>query len=321
MACTCATPPAIAVERDRLKALGGTFLGCCGDQNHASGFHMAGCATRAGDYSLRYGKGNPSWAAAIDVGMDFAHSRDWLVYTVAQAKAGRRPGLVEIIGQPTGKPVLYWAAWHNWVPSTYTGSGHKTHSHCGFDRSVIARGAAVDLHLLDWRPGATAPPAKPTPAPAAPAEIAAVRGLPTLRKGSKGNYVRNAQGLLVARGRSIKIDGDFGTATAAAVKAEQREYGIDDDTVIGLHTWSTLTLARKATAPGDLPTLRKGSKGTPVRTLQGLLVANGRSIKIDGDYGPATDAAVYAEQREYGITADRIAGGHTWATLIARRKS
>ncbi|MEV4122873.1 peptidoglycan-binding protein [Micromonospora sp. NPDC049645] len=320
MACTCSTPPALALERDRLRALGGTFLGCCGDQNHKTGFHMAGCATRAGDYSLRYGKGNPSWAAGIDVGMDFAHSRDWLVYTVAQATAGRRPGLCEIIGQPAGKPVLYWAEWHNWVPRIYTGSGHKTHSHLGCKRDVIAR-PGTDLHLLDWRAG-TKPPAAPAPPkPAAPAEIAAVRNLPTLRKGSKGNYVRNAQGLLVARGRSIKIDGDFGSATAAAVKAEQREYGITADSVIGLHTWSTFTLARKATTPGDLPTLRKGSKGTPVRTLQGLLVANGRAIKIDGDFGPATDGALYAEQREYGIAADRIAGGHSWATLIARRKS
>lgn len=241
--CSCAKPPALRLEEARLKALGGTFLGICGDEHHTSGFHLPGCRLGSGDYSRRYGVGNPLWAAAIDAAMDFAHSRDWLVYTVAQAKAGRRPGLVEIIGQPAGHPILYWAAWHNWVPRVYSNQGHK-HTHLGISRTVLANPAA-DLHLFDWKWGGT-PPAAPRPAPTTSWDLEAIKMLPTVKRGSKGNYVRNLQGLLVANGRAIKVDGDFGGATEGALKAEQREYGIKVDGVCGQHSWATLIRRKKS---------------------------------------------------------------------------
>lgn len=243
--CTCAKPPALKIEEARLKALGGTFLGICGDINHDTGFHLPGCALKSGDYSRRYGVGNPGWAAAIDVGMNFAHSRDWLVWLVAQATAGRKPGLCEIIGKPAGKPVLYWAKWHDWKPQTYTGVGHDTHSHLGCERNYLAN-AGADLHLLDWSYTGGGGGGTPTPTPTKSPEVAAVDRLPTLKRGAKSTYVRNLQGLLVANGRNIKIDGDFGPATDAAVLAEQREYGIAADKIVGAHTWATLISRKKS---------------------------------------------------------------------------
>lgn len=65
-----------------------------------------------------------------------------------------------------------------------------------------------------------------------------------------------------------------------------------------------------------LPTLRKGSKGQHVRNLQGLLIAHGNSITVDGAFGPRTDAVLRDWQRRTTVlTSDGIAGPATWAWL------
>lgn len=68
--------------------------------------------------------------------------------------------------------------------------------------------------------------------------------------GHQGNRVREAQCLLVYWGYSVGpkgIDGDFGSATLAAVKAFQRDTyavcgppGLVDDGEVGRKTWSAL---------------------------------------------------------------------------------
>lgn len=65
-----------------------------------------------------------------------------------------------------------------------------------------------------------------------------------------------------------------------------------------------------ATYVAPRPTLRKGSKGDDVKTLQGLV---GESV--DGDFGPMTEAAVISAQKKYGIVADGIVGPQTWKAL------
>lgn len=61
--------------------------------------------------------------------------------------------------------------------------------------------------------------------------------------------------------------------------------------------------------------LKRGSKGAAVRELQTLLNARGRSLNVDGDFGPATEAAVRAFQEQRGLTVDGIVGKQTWAAL------
>jgi len=64
------------------------------------------------------------------------------------------------------------------------------------------------------------------------------------------------------------------------------------------------------------PLTRQGAKEHPVLTLQHLLRARGHSVAVDGIFGPETDAAVRAFQRERGLAVDGIVGPLTWSALI-----
>ena len=76
---------------------------------------------------------------------------------------------------------------------------------------------------------------KPEPAPDP--------GNPTLKKGSKGEAVKKLQTILVSLGYDLgknPIDGEFGTATAKAVKAFQQANGLEVDGIVGPQTWNAL---------------------------------------------------------------------------------
>ena len=66
---------------------------------------------------------------------------------------------------------------------------------------------------------------------------------PTLRKGSKGEYVTLLQTMLIQRGYSCGsygADGSFGNATLKAVKQFQLDNGLEMDGVVGSATWAAL---------------------------------------------------------------------------------
>ncbi len=58
------------------------------------------------------------------------------------------------------------------------------------------------------------------------------------------------------------------------------------------------------------PTLRRGAQGEAVKLLQARLRA-----KVDGDFGPRTEAAVREFQRMKGLVPDGIVGPKTWSLL------
>ena len=67
--------------------------------------------------------------------------------------------------------------------------------------------------------------------------------LPELYKGCKGKSVRALQILLIGNScscGSYGADGDFGSATKAAVVKYQYENGLEDDGVVGPKTWAKL---------------------------------------------------------------------------------
>src|SRR3989304_2404722 len=65
-----------------------------------------------------------------------------------------------------------------------------------------------------------------------------------------------------------------------------------------------------------MQTLKEGSSGPEIKTLQQKLKEKGFNPgSIDGDFGPATAAAVIAFQKSEGLLADGIAGPRTQRAL------
>lgn len=156
--------------------------------------------------------------------------------------------------------------------------------------------------------------------------IAAVYPGTPLRVGSRGDAVRCVQiRLNELSGRypliqSLTEDGIYGDATADAVKAFQRIFGLTVDGIVGPLTWSKLMNEGEGVYPGA--PLRVGSRCGSVKLIQRRLNAlSGRyplipRIAEDGIYGDATAEAVGAFQRIYGLNADGIVGPVTWSELM-----
>ena len=87
------------------------------------------------------------------------------------------------------------------------------------------------------------------------------------------------------------------------------------------NTQSVSQPAQSTSSINELPTLRKGSKGEPVRALQALLILRGQKLATygtDGDFGNETEIALRAYQKLKGLTIDGICGSDDWKTLIEK---
>ena len=87
------------------------------------------------------------------------------------------------------------------------------------------------------------------------------------------------------------------------------------------NTQSASQPAQSISSTNDLPILRKGSKGEPVRALQALLILRGQKLTTygtDGDFGSETEIALRAYQKRKGLTIDGICGSDDWKTLIEK---
>ncbi len=145
----------------------------------------------------------------------------------------------------------------------------------------------------------------------------------TYRQGSKGEEVKKIQERLKALGHDVgRIDGDFGPATDAAVRAFQQANGLTVDGLVGPNTLQVLEAAAapEPPAPPKPPpsaVYRLGSAGEEVRKIQERLAALGHYRgPLDGDFGGGTVAAVKAFQGANGLTPDGLIGPNTWRTLF-----
>ena len=120
----------------------------------------------------------------------------------------------------------------------------------------------------------------------------------TLREGDSGDAVRALQTELVLRGSDITVDGTFGPATTAAVKAAQRGAGLTADGIVGPLTIARLGLGTDEVSgyttldeyvDGLLQWFTTGDPGQlPGDALTALEV-----WKASGDAGDAGDGSPY----------------------------
>lgn len=178
-------------------------------------------------------------------------------------------------------------------------------------------------------------------------EVTGTVGYPTIKLGSKGNDVKKAQQLLIAKGYSCGTagaDGDFGAGTYNAVKKFQADNGLEADGIVGANTWAALLKTEQSkpetkpeqTEPDkepekpvtptgsacivDLPIVRQGDNGFPVIAVQTLLGKHNFNVNyIDGDFGPDTFAKLKAFQKAKGLDADGIVGRDTWTKLLTNK--
>ena len=87
-------------------------------------------------------------------------------------------------------------------------------------------------------------------------------------------------------------------------------------TVADFQTAATGGGAGQTSGPAE-PTLSEGATGDAVKTLQTRLNVWGATLTVDGDFGPATLAAVKAFQTQQHLTVDGVVGPQTWAALLA----
>lgn len=161
-----------------------------------------------------------------------------------------------------------------------------------------------------------------------------------LSVGSRGNGVRVVQYLLryVAnfddRIPPISVDGIYGERTASAVRAFQEIYGLPITGAMNEATYSILYDAYRGYIT-SLPDsqfigiarpypgfpVTEGQSSESVRYIQQYLDLISRTypeipeITVDGVFGQATENAVRAFQRRFGLTEDGIVGLSTWEAI------
>ncbi len=164
-----------------------------------------------------------------------------------------------------------------------------------------------------------------------------------LSQGDTGEEVRLVQYFLNLIGEfnnfipTVAIDGDFGTATTESVRAFQRSQSLPETGVVDRTTWDAL-YSRYTSLVAGLPEdfrqngaqvypgtpLRRGSTGEAVRDLQTYLQKLAQTnpsiptVMVTGTFGPETERAVLAFQRDAGLPPRGIVGLTTWQELVTR---
>lgn len=140
-----------------------------------------------------------------------------------------------------------------------------------------------------------------------------------LKQGSKGEAVKELQKNLNTIMKSgLVVDGSFGPKTVSAVESFQKKYGLTVDGVFGPKSAAKMkeVLNAKQSVKIATPTIKNGSKGENVKTLQNNLnsVINA-GLTVDGSCGSKTVAAIKAFQKKYKLTVDGSYGPKSAAKM------
>jgi peptidoglycan hydrolase-like protein with peptidoglycan-binding domain/tellurite resistance protein len=157
----------------------------------------------------------------------------------------------------------------------------------------------------------------------------------TLRRGDRGQEIRNLQSALNNQGYDLSVDGIFGAGTEQAVRDFQSNNGLRVDGLVGAGTRSALGMASRlasvthasntnappaknspvAPARRSGTSIGRGASGNHVRNIQAALSNLGYEVDIDGIFGPGTQSAVRQFQSDNGLSVDGIVGPRTWSLL------
>ncbi|MFR6101243.1 MAG: peptidoglycan-binding protein [Christensenellales bacterium] len=162
----------------------------------------------------------------------------------------------------------------------------------------------------------------PTTTPLTPENVIVIRA------GSMGEVVRRLQARLQELGYyTSRLDGVYLTDDIEAVRAFQSANGLKVDGKAGYETQTALysdsAIRGNANSTTDtsgtlVNTLRYGSEGNEVTTLQNRLIALGYLAgSADGKFGRDTKSAVIAFQKANGLSADGVVGTDTSTRLYA----
>lgn len=139
---------------------------------------------------------------------------------------------------------------------------------------------------------------------------------PLLRPGDRSDAVRDLQQRLHAAGIPVPADGWYGDETTASVRAFQERRGLRVDGICGPETWGALIESGYQLGDRLLYLCRPMLRGDDVGALQRRLNALGFDAgREDAIFGPDTERALGAFQREAGLATDRVCGPATLAAL------
>jgi peptidoglycan hydrolase-like protein with peptidoglycan-binding domain len=133
----------------------------------------------------------------------------------------------------------------------------------------------------------------------------------TLRIGSKGTAVSVLQKGL----GGVAVDGNFGPATEARVKAVRATLGLPVIGVADAALWEKLEAREHPLLTYWRTSLKVGSTGAAVVALQKAL-----KITADGNFGSGTLAAVKAAQARAKLTQTGVVALLTWQAIEAQMR-
>lgn len=189
-------------------------------------------------------------------------------------------------------------------------------------RRICRTGAAVALATGIALAGASVTGASPVPSvPSAPAAPEVVG----LEYGDRGPAVTALQEALVRVGVGVRygVDGYFGSATRASVKAWQTHKGLPATGVVDAATAQSLGLVTAPAASPAAPTTTStgnlviGNRGPRVASLQLALINNGYvpTGGVDGIFGASTQAQLRRYQEAKGLSVTGVADAPTQQAL------